>query len=106
MSWDLYARGIFHRLLEGFCWPPMMIFPSFTISTWYLVNIATQSLSYSYTMEIRDPELRSSKMCLTCASCESSAERGVVVRVEDSMLAPIATCTEGPVDVSLMSVQY
>ena len=33
-------------------------------------------------------------------------ERGIVARVEGSMLAPFATCTEGPVDVGWMSVQY
>ena len=68
MSRDLGARGILHRPLEGLRWPPMMIFPSFTISTWYLVNIATQSSSQSYPTEIRDPDLRSLKMCTTCDS--------------------------------------
>ena len=57
-------------------------------------------------MEIRDPDLRSSNMCPTCASWESFAERGIVARVEGSMLAPFATCTEEPVDVVWMSVQY
>ena len=27
MGRDLGARGIFHKPLEGFRWPPMMIFP-------------------------------------------------------------------------------
>ena len=106
MSQDMGARGILHRPLEGLRWPPMMIFPSFTISTWYLVNIATQSSLHSCLMEIRDPDLRSSKMCTTCASWESSVERGIVARIEDLMLAPFATCTEGPVDVGWMSVKY
>ena len=78
MSQDFGATGILHNPLEGFCWPPMMIFPFFTISTWYLVNIATQSLSHTFPMEIRYPDLRSSKMCPTCASWESLVERGIV----------------------------
>ena len=45
-------------------------------------------------------------MCPTCASWESLAERGIDARVEDLMLEPFATCTEGPVDVGWMSVQY
>ena len=106
MSRDLGARGMFHRPLEGLRWPPMMIFLSFTISTWYLVNIATQSSSHSCQLEIRDPDLRSSKMCPTCTSWEILVERGIVARVEGSMLALFATCTEGPVDVGWMSVQY
>ena len=106
MSRELGTRGTFHKLLEGFYWPPMMIFPFFTISTWYLVNIATQSLLYSGPMEIRDPYLRSLKMCPTCASWESMVERGIVAQVKGSMLAPFATCKEGPVDVGWMSVQY
>ena len=81
-------------------------FSIFTISTGYLVNIATQTSSHSCPMEIRDPDLRSSKMCPTCASWESLVERGIVARVEGSMLAPFATCMEGPVDVGWMSVQY
>ena len=84
----------------------MMIFPYFAISTWYFVNIATQSSSHSCPMEIRDPDLRSSKMYLTCASWESSVERGVVAQVEDSKLAPFATCSEVPVNVGWVSLQY
>ena len=106
MSRELGAIGIFHRPLEGLRWPPMMIFPFFTISTWYMVNITTQSLSQSCLMEIMDPDLRSLNMCPTCASWESLVERGIVARVKGSMLAPFATCTEGPVDVRWMSVQY
>ena len=33
-------------------------------------------------------------------------ERGIVARAEGSMLAPFATCTEGPVEVGWMYVQY
>ena len=106
MSWDSGTRGTFHKLLEVFFWPPMMIFPFFTISTWYLVNIATQSLPHSGPMEIRDPDFRSLKMCPTCASWESLVERGIVAQVEGSMLAPFSTCKEGPVNVGWMSVQY
>ena len=106
MSRHLGARGMLHKPLEEFCWPPMMIFPFFTISTWYLVNIATQSLFHSCPMEIRDPDLMFQKMCPTCYSWESLVERGIVARVEGSMLAPFATCTEGHVDVGWMSVQY
>ena len=32
MSWDLGVIGMLHRPLEGLSWPPMMIFPFFTIS--------------------------------------------------------------------------
>ena len=78
----------------------------FTISTWYLVNATTQSLPRCCPMEIRDPDLRSSKMYLTCASWGSLVERGVVPRVEGSSLEPFATCTEGPIDVGWMAVQY
>ena len=106
MSQDLGAIGMLHRPLEGLRCPPIMTFPFFTISTWYLVNMATQSLSHSCPMETRDPDLRSSKMCPTCSSWDSLVERGIVARVEGSMLAPFSTCTEGPVDVSWMSVQY
>ena len=63
MSWDLGVIGMLHRPLEGLRWPPMMIFPFFTISTWYLVNITTQSSSHSCPTETRDTDLRSSKMC-------------------------------------------
>ena len=106
MSRDLGAKVMFHKPLEGFCWPPMMIFPFFTISTWYLVNIATQSLFHSCPMEIRDPDLRSSNMCLACTYWESLVERGIVAQVKSLMLAPFATCTEGPVNVDWMSVKY
>ena len=99
MSWYLGARGIFHKPLEGFCWSPMMIFPFFTISTWYLMNITIQSSSHSCPMEIRDPDLRSLKMCLTCASWEILVERRISARVKGLMVAPFATCMEGPVDV-------
>ena len=92
MSWDLGARLLLHKLLGGFRWPPMMIFPFFTIPMWYLVNIATQSSSHSCPMEIRDLDLMSSKMCPTCASWDSLVERGVVAQVKGSMLAPFATC--------------
>ena len=78
MSQDMGARGILHRPLEGLRWPSMMIFPSFTISTWYLVNIATQSSSHSCRMEIRNPDLSLSNMCLICASWDSLVERGIV----------------------------
>ena len=81
-------------------------FSIFMISTWYLVNITTQSWLHSCPMEIRDPDLRLSKMCPTCPSWGSLAERGIVAQVEGSMLAPFATCTEGPVNVGWMSVQY
>ena len=93
MSLDLGANGMFHKPLEGFCWPPMMVFPFITTSMCYLVNIATQSLSHSFPMEINGPDLRSSKMCPTCDSWESLVERGIVARVEGSMLAPFDTCT-------------
>ena len=78
----------------------------YDIQLWYLVNIATQSLLHSCTMEIWDQDLRSSKMCPTCVSWENLAERGIVARVEGLMLAPFATCTEGPFNVGLMPVQY
>ena len=96
MSRYLGTRVMFHRPLEVLRWPPMMICPSFVISTWYLVNIETQSSSHSCPMEIRDPELMLSKMCLSCASWGSLVERG----------EPFATCAEGPVNVGWMSVQY
>ena len=79
MSRDLGARGIFHRPLEGLRWPAMMIFPFFTISTWYMVNITTQSSSQSCLMEIMDPDLRSLNMCPTCASWESLVEGGLLL---------------------------
>ena len=78
----------------------------FTTSTWYLVNIVTQSSSCNCPMEIRDPDSRSSKMCPTCDHWEILAEREIVAIVEGSMLASFATCTEGPVDVGWISVQY
>ena len=106
MSRNLGARGMFHNKLEGFRWPPMMIFSFFTISTWYLVNSATQLLSHSCPIDIREPDLRSLKMCLICASWESLVERVIVMQVEVWMLAPFATCTEGPVYVGWISVQY
>ena len=106
MSRYLGARGMFDKLLEVFCRPPMIIFLFFMISTWYLVNIATQSLLHSCSMEIRDPDLRSLNICSACASWESLVERRIVVRFEGSMLAPFATCTEGHVDSSLMYVLY
>ena len=106
MSRYLGTRVMFHRPLEVLRWPPMMICPSFVISTWYLVNIETQSSSHSCPMEIRDPELMLSKMCLSCASWGSLVERGVVPRVEGSSLEPFDTCTEGPIDVGWMAVQY
>ena len=99
MSQDLGAIVMLHRPLEGLRCPPIMTFPFFTISTWYLVNMATQSLLHSCPMETRAPDLRSSKMCLTCASWESLVERGVVAQVEGSMLASFSTYTEGPVGV-------
>ena len=70
------------------------------------MNIATQSSSHICPMEIREPDLRSSKMCLNCASWESLMEKGIVARVEGLILAPFATCTEGPVHIGWMSVQY
>ena len=91
MSRDLGARAIFHKPLEGFRWPTMTILPFFTIFTWYLVNIATQSSSHSCPVEIREQDLR----WPTCYFWESLVERGIVVRVEGSMLALFATCTEG-----------
>ena len=45
-------------------------------------------------------------MYLTCASWESSVERGIVAQVEDSMLAPFATCSEVPVNVGWVYLQY
>ena len=78
----------------------------FTISTWYLVNIATQSSPHSCPMVITDPDLRSLKMCLTCASWGSLVEGRIVAQVESSMLVLFTICTKGPVNVSWMSVQY
>jgi hypothetical protein len=56
-------------------------------------------------MEMREPDLRSSKMCPILACSDSSGAKGTVTRLVVSMFCPLATWTEGPLVVRRILVQ-
>jgi hypothetical protein len=64
---DFGVNGTFQRPSDVFWWPKMTHFPSLMILTLNLVNRATQSSSHSWPMEMREPEVRPSKMWPTWA---------------------------------------
>ena len=54
--------GMFHRPLEGFLVPLMMISPFLNTLRLYFPNRATHSSSQSFPIEMRDPVFRLSRM--------------------------------------------
>ena len=58
----LYAIGILQMPLDQFLWPEIISLQSLMIFTWYLVKMAIQSSSHIFSMEMREPMARLSRM--------------------------------------------